>query len=117
LHFWISLRHPSTAPSGILDWHYLQCVLARFATDEYRTLRDITEEELPFKTRDDDTGNEWNSDAEWTDSDDEWTDNDDEDLPYPSYPFERHMSQLAEQHETAETNEEIAEWNANVHGA
>ena len=101
----------SLPPSGIFDWHYLQCVLARFATDEYRTLRDITEKERPFRTRDDD------SDNEWTDSDDEWTDNDDEEPPYPSYPFEQYMSQLAEQHETAETNEEIAQWNASVHGA
>ena len=35
-------------PTGVFDWHYLQCVMLRFATDQYRQLRDITFFTYPF---------------------------------------------------------------------
>jgi hypothetical protein len=64
-------------PPDIFDGHYLQCVLARFATDEYKSLHEITEGVRPLKTRDECL-------------EDEWTDNnhDEEDPPYPSHPFD-----------------------------
>ncbi len=58
--------------SGVFDWHYIQCVLQRFATEEYRGMDNIAYFALPFRTRDDD------------DYSDQF--NNTQDPPYPSYP-------------------------------
>jgi hypothetical protein len=85
-----------------MGWHYLQCVLKHFATEEYKALPDISEEERPFKVRDDD-------------SDEEGDEEGDEEHLYPSYRMDRYVSHLAEQQRTEETNGVIAQWRAEVH--
>ena len=40
--------------SSVFDWHYVQCVLRRCATEEYWSLHNIAHFSFPFGTRDDD---------------------------------------------------------------
>ncbi|KAJ7103055.1 hypothetical protein B0H15DRAFT_767410 [Mycena belliarum] len=58
-------RHPDNPPAGLFRWHYLQCVLRRFAHSDYKSLANITYPELPIKM-------EGDSDNEGTDSEAEW---------------------------------------------
>jgi hypothetical protein len=55
---------PSTPP-GLLRWHYLQCVLRKFAHSEYKNLQNISYYELPLRM-------EGDSEDEGTDSECEW---------------------------------------------
>ncbi|KAF8191620.1 hypothetical protein K438DRAFT_1830836 [Mycena galopus ATCC 62051] len=52
-------------PPGLFRWHYLQCVLRRFAHDDYKNLTNIYFSELPLRM-------EGDSDDEGTDSEAEW---------------------------------------------
>ena len=38
---------------GVFDWHYLQCVLNKFATPDYKKFDNINYFSFPFRTRDD----------------------------------------------------------------
>ncbi|KAJ7280378.1 hypothetical protein C8J57DRAFT_1433985 [Mycena rebaudengoi] len=53
-------------PPGLIRWHYLQCVLKRFAHDDYKNLANISYSELPLRMEGDD------SDDDGTDSGAEW---------------------------------------------
>ena len=90
--------HP---PPGLIRWHYLQCVIRKFAHTDYRSLQHIyyPELDLPMEGDSDDNG---------TDSEHEW----------PSAPLDLRRAML----ETAEVREEqqrvVAEWVSDVgHGA
>ncbi|KAF9048226.1 hypothetical protein BDZ89DRAFT_1057803 [Hymenopellis radicata] len=48
-------------PPGLFRWHYLQCILKRFAHDDYKNLLNIYFSELPFRM-------EGDSDEDGTDS-------------------------------------------------
>ena len=37
-----SRRNIPLPPTGVFDWYYLQCVILRFASDQYKQLPDIT---------------------------------------------------------------------------
>lgn len=104
----LSTRNSSVSipPPGIMGWHYLQCVLRHFATEEYKALPGISEEVRLFKVRDDD------SDEEGDEEDDE---EGGEEHLYPSYRMDQYVSHLAEQQRTEETNGAIAQWRAEVH--
>ena len=52
-------------PPGLFRWHYLQCVLKRFAHDDYKNLENIYFSELPLRM-------EGDSDDDGTDSELEW---------------------------------------------
>ncbi|KAF8998746.1 hypothetical protein BDZ89DRAFT_1251621 [Hymenopellis radicata] len=52
-------------PAGLFRWHYLQCVLKKFANDDYRNLPNIHFSELPLRM-------EGDSDDDGTDSELEW---------------------------------------------
>ena len=52
-------------PPGLFRWHYLQCVLKRFAHDDYKNLENIKISELPPRM-------EGDSDDDGTDSEVEW---------------------------------------------
>ena len=52
-------------PPGLFRWHYLQCVLKRFAHDDYKNLENINFSELPLRM-------EGGSDDDGTDSEAEW---------------------------------------------
>jgi len=55
-------------PKGVFDWHYLQCVAKRFATDEYKEVPGVYFSVLPFKTDNDDLDQEleFAADETWT---------------------------------------------------
>lgn len=84
----------SPPPSGVFDWHYLQCVVGFFGTAEYKNISSIKFDEVPFQTKDDDMHyvrpafretdtdeEEDNADEDETnaDEDDDDTDEDDDD--------------------------------------
>ena len=87
-------------PKGVFDWHYLQCVVSRFGTDQYKNIPNIYYFVHPFKTADDD-------------SEEEFEDDDDE-PPYPTYRFDRFMAEQWEKHREQEHRGEIAQWSSGV---
>ena len=58
-------KHPCNPPPGLIRWHYLQCVLQKFAHSDYKNLQNIYYYELPLQM-------EGDSDDEGTDSEFEW---------------------------------------------
>src|SRR6266436_7776465 len=58
-------QHPRNPPPGLLRWHYLQCVVRKFAHSDYKELQNISYYELPLRM-------EGDSDDEGTDSELEW---------------------------------------------
>jgi len=42
-------NHPSNPPPGLIRWHYVQCVIRRFAHTDYRNLQHIVYYELPVR--------------------------------------------------------------------
>ena len=88
-------------PPGVFNWHYLQCVLKRFGTNDYKNFPNVRYYELPFKTIDD-------SDEEY-DSDDEI-----DPPPYPSYGFDRYMSQQAEHLRLVKRSSFVAAWRGEI---
>ena len=90
-------------PPGVFDWHYLQCVLLRFATDQYQQLPNITFFVHAFKTADDES-----------DDLDEFEDDINDEPPYPSYRFDRLMKLKWEKHREKERLKEVAQWVSNV---
>ena len=83
-------KHP---PPGLFRWHYLQCVIRKFAHTDYRSLQHIYHSELDLPI-------EGDSDDEGTDSEFEW----------PSAPLDLGRAML----ETIDAREEqrrvVAEW-------
>ena len=92
---------PSSPPPGVFDWHYLQCVLLRFATPQYRRLPGIIFFVYPFKTTDDDSEDEFEDDAN-------------DEPPYPSYRFDRIMTLRQEKLREQEQLKEVAQWASKV---
>jgi hypothetical protein len=52
-------------PPGLFRWHYLQCVLKRFAHDDYKNLENIKFSELPLRMEGDSDDDGTDSEAEW----------------------------------------------------
>jgi len=52
-------------PPGLFRWHYLQCVLKRFAHDDYKSLENINFSELPLPMEGDSDDDGTDSEAEW----------------------------------------------------
>ncbi|KAJ6524460.1 hypothetical protein DFH09DRAFT_1189646, partial [Mycena vulgaris] len=52
-------------PPGLFRWHYLQCVLQRFAHDDYKNLANINFSELPLRMEGDSDDDGTDSEAEW----------------------------------------------------
>ncbi|KAH9979723.1 hypothetical protein BJV74DRAFT_858008 [Russula compacta] len=42
-------QHDGNPPPGLFRWHYLQCVIKKFAHADYRNLQNIAYHELPFR--------------------------------------------------------------------
>src|SRR5260221_2423371 len=61
-------QHDRNPPPGLIRWHYLQCVIRKFAHSDYRNLPNIWHYELPL-AMEGDSDNELN---EGTDSEFEW---------------------------------------------
>ncbi|KAK2465889.1 hypothetical protein APHAL10511_001530 [Amanita phalloides] len=58
-------HHPRNPPPGLLRWHYLQCVINKFAHSDYKAMQNIYHSKLPLRM-------EGDSDDEGTDSEFEW---------------------------------------------
>jgi hypothetical protein len=82
---------PAFPPSGLLLWHYVQCVLRVFATEEFRSLPDVDFTEVPTRYHADD------------DDDDE-----EEENPLATYPSERFELFVASQ----QLKSEVLHWQA-----
>jgi hypothetical protein len=52
-------------PPGLFRWHYLQCVLKRFAHEDYKNLENIDFSELPLRMEGDSDDDGTDSEAEW----------------------------------------------------
>ena len=90
-------------PKGIFDWHYLQCVLLRFGTSDYKHLPNITFSVYPFKTADDESEEDFENDIY-----------DSDEPPYPSYHLDRFMRQQWEKYREQERFKAIAKWSSEV---
>jgi hypothetical protein len=89
-------------PKGVFDWHYLQCVVQRFGTDQFKTVPNIAFFVCPFKTADDD-------------SEDEFEDNDhDKEPPCPTYRFDRFMAKQWNKHREQEDFRGMAQWSSGI---
>ena len=60
-------KHARNPPPGLLRWHYLQCVIRKFAHSDYKNLQNIYYYELSLKMEGDS-----GSEDEGTDSECEW---------------------------------------------
>jgi len=61
-------QHDNNPPPGLIRWHYLQCVIRRFAHSDYKNLQNIRHYELPLEMDSDydertDSGHVWPSAA------------------------------------------------------
>ncbi|KIY68566.1 hypothetical protein CYLTODRAFT_453440 [Cylindrobasidium torrendii FP15055 ss-10] len=56
--------HADNPLPGLFRWHYLQCVLRRFATQEYRRQSNISYHEIPLRMEDDSSDNDRGDDDE-----------------------------------------------------
>jgi len=90
-------------PSGVFNWHYLQCVAKQFATSEYKSLHGIYFYVYPFKTASDESDDEFESDS-----------NDEIEPPYPTYNFDRFMVEQGRKQMIEERNQEVAQWSMGI---
>jgi hypothetical protein len=88
-------------PPGAFNWHYLQCIIGVFGTQQYKDFPDIKYFVYPFKTADDI-------------SDDEYEDNDETDPPYPSYRFDRYLAEQGRRQMALERHEEMIQWSSGI---
>lgn len=91
-------------PPGVFNWHYLQCVLQKFATAAFRDIDNISYYVMPFCTSEDEDEYDSNS-SEF---------NDPQNPPYPSYFFDRACSRAYEQWEDAQRHQDIEKWRSSV---
>lgn len=89
-------------PIGLFGWHYLQCVLDRFATGDYKAVEGIFYYVYPFKTEDDDSDDDSNNS------------NNEIRSPWPSYHFDRIMGEKIRKLKMKERNHEVAMWSEGV---
>ncbi|KAJ7771105.1 hypothetical protein DFH07DRAFT_1001364 [Mycena maculata] len=94
-------HRPNNPPAALIRWHYLQCVLQRFAHADYTNFGNIRYPELPLRMErdsdDDDEDTDSDDDDEGTDSEAEW----------PTAWFDR---ALQAQMEAAERHDFTANW-------
>jgi len=80
-------------PPGLIRWHYLQCVIRKFAHSDYKNLQNIHYYELSLPM-------EGDSDDEGTDSEFEW----------PSAALDRGRAMRAAIEDHKERQRFVAEW-------
>jgi len=94
-----TISHP---PVGTFDWHYIQCVLKKFASPDYQGLQNIYAFTFPFHTQEDE------------DEDDSVWDLDDErhlkNPPYPSYYWDLARWRQSKHLDEEERNNFIMAW-------
>ncbi|KAJ7280382.1 hypothetical protein C8J57DRAFT_1058369 [Mycena rebaudengoi] len=80
-------------PPGLIRWHYLQCVIKRFAHCDYKQLENIAYPELPLRMKGD-------SDDEGTDDEAEW----------PSKVLDCGRALQAEEEQSEQRERFVADW-------
>ena len=89
-------------PPGVFNWHYLQCVVLRFGTPQYKSFFDIYFYVHSFRTA---------SDVE----DDESVGSfDDMNPPYPSYHFDRFLQRQSDHIQALERRKEVLQWTSGI---
>ena len=91
-------NHP-LPPPGVFNWQYLQCVILRFGTQQYRDLVNIYFSVYPFKTASDDADDESNGSF------------DNINPPYPSYYFDQ---LLQHQIRASERHNKVLQWASSI---
>ena len=91
-------------PVGVFNWHYIQCVLKKFASQDYLDLQNIYAFILPFRTDED----EDDSDRDFDDE------RNIEDPPYPSYYWDLAQLRRSERLEAKEHDDTIMNWRSLV---
>jgi hypothetical protein len=94
----------SLPPAGVFNWHYLQCVLKKFATPAFTETHNIYYFTYPFRTRDDDDESDIDFDDERNIAN----------PPYPSYLWELAEARARQHLETAERDRGVLTWNSKV---
>jgi len=102
--------HPLNAliplpPVGVFNWHYLQCILRKFATDQYRNLPCVSYFNFPFRSIDDE------------DEDEDWDFDDPRNIenpPYPSYYWDLADWRYAQQQQAEEDKNAIITWRSGL---
>lgn len=98
-------------PVGVFNWHYIQCVLKKFASADYRNFGNVSYFVRPFHTGDG---------GDDSDEDDDESDRDFDDLrniadpPYPSYFWDLAQARALQRLEEAERHQAILAWNSHV---
>ncbi|KAF8340833.1 hypothetical protein F5887DRAFT_1160371 [Amanita rubescens] len=106
LHGHLITLPTNNPPIGIFNWNYLQCVLTRFATPNYREFENIRHFSLPFRTREEEEDEE--SDFDFDDE------RNIANPPYPSYLIELAEARERQRLEDEERNRAIAAWSSKV---
>ena len=94
-------------PVGVFNWHYIQCVLKKFTTPEYREISNITHFAFPFRTFDDDDDDD-ESDIEFDDP------RNIENPPYPSYFWDLAAYRAGQCLNEEESRRRVAAWRSDV---
>lgn len=89
--------HRRNPPPGLFRWHYLQCVIKKFAHSDYKSLQNIRYCELPLRM-------EGDSDDEDTDGEHDW----------PSAALDCGRAMQAEIEQDEERQRSVAGWVAAV---
>jgi len=89
--------HARNPPPGLFRWHYLQCVIKKFAHSDYKSIKNIYYPENPLQM-------EGDSDDEGTDSDFEW----------PSAALDRGRAMQVAVKECEERQRLVEEWVTSV---
>jgi hypothetical protein len=90
-------------PPGVLDWHYLQCVMNKFGSRSYKQVDNITYTTVPFRTVDDEADEIWEDD-----------DHDSDDALYPTYWLDKLFSREYKKVKRAESHRTIVHWRSNI---
>jgi len=92
-------------PPGIFNWHYLQCVIRRFATTDYKSFPNAYYHVYPFKTDDD-------ADGDFDDTSDLVEGGDYAEPPYPTYNFDRFLEAQGRAMQMQIRAQEVAQWSS-----
>ena len=90
-------------PQGVFNWHYLQCVIHRFGTPQYKGFPNVEFFVYPFRTGSDSPDDESIGDHD-----------NDVDPPYPSYHFDRYLERQSESQRAIEHRKDVLRWASDI---
>jgi hypothetical protein len=89
-------------PSGLLNWHYLQCVFRYFGTEQYKAIAGVDFYQMPFMTQDE------------YDEDEICTIGSQDEAPYPTYWLDRRATERAQRLKQEERMKLVQSWRKGV---